>query len=246
MRSLHPFPIFPTNLEPPAARSLSLQFILQELLSSFTLSDQLAQFLSEPLPETTLTHQIDLISRELEKVLLFSLENPFSQKGGSLDKLCFYCEILLQASNAGGQEVPLILEEMRISVLKFKSILVTWRRMPALHPIDSLSSLLSEFYSDIRPKLIRFFKALFPYLYEARGDENVVVCLLEKKELLNGYLGDKTIEKLLARLFPEGTPQLRKILSENYARRGFSSFFSQCEPLIDALELVGYPHGIKS
>ncbi|OGN63515.1 MAG: hypothetical protein A3E80_01975 [Chlamydiae bacterium RIFCSPHIGHO2_12_FULL_49_9] len=246
MRSLHPFPIFPSGLEPQAARSLSLQFILQELLSSFALSEKLSKFLNEPPVETSLTHQINLISRELEKVLLFSLENPFSQKGGSLDKLCFYCEILLQASNAGGQEVPLILEEMRISVLKFKSILMTWKRMPALHPIDSLTTLLFEFYSEIAPKLTRFFKALFPYLFEARRDENVVLCLLEKRDLFNFYLGAKTIEKLLSRLFPEGTPQLRKILSENYAARGFSSFFTECEPLIDALELAGCPRGIQS
>jgi hypothetical protein len=65
MYHLHPWPLFPSDLAPPVARSLSLQFILQALIDA------------------------------------------------DVDKLCFYCEILLQASHIDGNDIRMSLEEMK-------------------------------------------------------------------------------------------------------------------------------------
>jgi len=236
MRSLNPWPIFPANLEPPVARSLSLQFIMQEVIASFKLLHHLQILTPEQLQGANLSEEIASISNELEKFLLFSLENPFSQKGGVLDKLCFYCEILLQASSVRDQDIPMILEEMRNSILRIKSRFIGWKKMPAFHPFDEILSHLLELYSDLHFKLGRFFSALTLFLQEARSDENVLLYLIEHKQEFNSYLGPRTIEDLLHRFFPAGHSQLRAVMCEGYTRRGFSTFFAKAEPLIDSIE----------
>lgn len=241
MRSLHPWPIFPVNLDPPTARSLSLQFILREMIDCFDIIAYLQQVTPQWLQGANLHEELLSISRELEKFLLFSLENPFAQKGGSLDKLCFYCEILIQASNINDQGIPMILEEMRNSFLRTKGKLLIWKKMPVLHPLDEILSYFLELYSDLHHKSCRFFNALTAYLQEARSDENVLFYLLEQREKLNSYLGNRVIEHLLIRFFPAGISQLRACLCEGYTRRGFASFFSKAEPLIEALEWEASP-----
>lgn len=236
MRSLNPWPIFPTNLEPPVARSLSLQFIMQELISSFKLLYHLQAITPERLQGAHLDKEMAYISTELEKFLLFSLENPFSQKGGLLDKLCFYCEILLQASSVRDEEIPLILEEMRNSILRIKSRIIGWKKRPAFHPCDEILFHLLELFSDLSSKLKRFFSSLSLFLQEARSDENVLLYMIEHKHEFNSYLGERAIEDLLHRFFPAGHSQLRAVICEGYTRRGFSSFFAEAEPLIDSIE----------
>jgi len=236
MRSLNPWPIFPTDLEPPVARSLSLQFIMQELIASFKLLRHLQTLTPEQLQGAHLAQEIASIFNELEKFLLFSLENPFAQKGGVLDKLCFYCEILLQASSVKDQEIPMILEEMRNSILRIKSKMIGWKKMAAFHPFDEILLHLFELYSDLQFKLGRFFSALTHFLQEARSDENVLLYLIEHKHEFNSYLGTRTIEDLLYRFFPAGHAQLRAVICEGYTRRGFSAIFADAEPLIDAIE----------
>src|SRR5579872_6326266 len=121
MRSLHPWPIFPANLDRPNARSLSLQFILQELLASFDLLGQLQKITPKQVQGNDLREELLQISEELEKFLLFSLANPFSQKGGHLDKLCYYSDILIDASHVTDHDLPMVLEEMRNSFLRLKA-----------------------------------------------------------------------------------------------------------------------------
>lgn len=209
MRSLHPWPLFPPNLDRLAAHSLSLLFTLEELLTAFTLLEQLPNPCS---------------SKDLEKLLLFSLENPLAQKGGSLDKLCFYCEILLQASEREEEEIPMLLEQMRSCILLSKSKLI------------KKSDAMAPFRKEIAEKLALFFTALRPFFFQARSNENVLMRLLERRERLNHFLGPRTVENLLRELFPLGIEELRVVMSEGYARRGFEDFFFQQEPLIDALE----------
>lgn len=205
MRSFYPWPLFPVHLERSVARSMSLQFVLQELLRAFKLIDA--------------SRHIGTVSQqEIEKFLLLSLDSPFSQKGGVLDKLCFYSEILLQ-THTGALDV---LEEMRGAVLKLCA------RKKGVQKSDWLC-LLDRLEEDFR----RFFHALQKALFEARSDENVLVFLMENKASINQYLGEHTLENLLGHFFPEGRDQLRAVLYEGFSRRGFSSFFNQVEPLID-------------
>jgi hypothetical protein len=230
MRSLNPWPIFPPNLDPPIARSLSIQFILQGVIDSFELLDHLEKVTPKQPQPMHFKEQTALISKELEKFFLFSLENPFSQKRSLLDKLCFYCEILLQASHVSENEIPVILEEMRNSILKVKAQIFSYKK--GWVAFDPLFHLYTSLYDD----LCRFFSALCPYLKEARSDENVLIYLIENREKFNAHLGMRRIEELLQSFFPSGHAQLRAAIYEGYTRRGFTTFLSSVEPLIDAIE----------
>lgn len=234
MRSLHPWPVFPPNLELPAARSLAILFILEELAASLKLVEHLQNITPEQLQGANLQQELALISNEIEKFLLFSLDNPFTQKGGVLDKLCFYCEILIQASRLELEAVPMILEEMRNAILKLKSKLLLWKK--ALHPLDQILHHLLDLYSELKMKFASFFSALIPYLQESRTDENVLLYLIENKEIFNKYLGLRTVENLLAGFFPSGCYELRAAICEGFTRRGFADFFTEKEPLINAIE----------
>lgn len=234
MRSLNPWPIFPSNLDPPVARSLSIQFILQGLIDSFDLLQHLQLATPLQLQGANFKEEINCISKELEKFLLFSLENPFAQKSSVLDKLCFYCEILLQASHISNNEIFSVLDEMRDDVLNVRSKMFGWKKMQV--PLSQILEQLFELYADLYQKLCRFFSAISLFLKEARFDENVLIYLIENKDKLNSYLGMRRIEELLQSFFPAGHAQLRTAIHEGYTRRGFTTFLSSIEPLIDAIE----------
>jgi len=180
--------------------------------------------------------ELSCISKDLEKILLFSLEHPFSQKGSILDKLCFYSEILLQASHLSNDEIPQVLDEMRKAILVVKSKTAIWKKIKAPFPLDAVRGEFVALHSLLVVKLRTFFSSLCTFLKEARSDENVLVQLIENKEKFNASLGAKYIEKLLMGFFPAGHSQLRAVIHEGYTRRGFTKFFSHVEPLIDAIE----------
>lgn len=191
MRSFCPWPLFPSDLKRSVARSLSLQFALKELLKSFALVDARSQ---------------------PEQFLALSLIDPFVQKGGALDRLCFYSEILLQNSTRKPLQV---LEDLRNLILQ--ELALSWK----------------ERLEQIGLGLKRFFEALQLPLYESRSDESVLVFLMENKQKINHYLGASTLENLFGVFFPEGPDQLRAVLFEGFSKRGFSLFFKKIEPLID-------------
>ena len=234
MRSLNPWPIFPSNLNPPVARSLSIQFILQGLIDSFHLLQQLKTATPLQLQGANFQEELACISKELERFLLFSLENPFAQKSSVLDKLCFYCEILVQASHVRENEVLVVLEEMRNGILNVRSKMLAWKKIPG--GIDEILQNLFELYGHLGRDLRRFFTAIIPFLKEARFDENVLIYLIENKDSLDAHLGPTYTENLLQSFFPAGHTQLRAAIHEGYTRRGFTTFLSSIEPLIDAIE----------
>lgn len=224
MRSLHPWPTFPPNLEPPTARSFSLLFILQEWISCCTFLENLKKV--SPISFS--------LTVDLEKFLVISFSNPFPQKGGFLDKLCFYSDILLQASKINDETLLMILEEMRNTILLLRSKLIGSQKTPVSS--DQLEKHAKETFQILAQKLHAFFYGLIPYLQEARTDENVLIYLLEKKQMLNRFLGDRSIEKMLKKFFPAGQPQLRAVICEGFTRRGFTSFLAEKESLIEELE----------
>ncbi len=229
MRSLNPWPVFPIHLEPPVVRSLSLQFILQTLLEAFKLSREL-QIRSTL--QQTMGEVIEKIHKKLEKLYLFSLESPLSQKGGSVDKICFYSETLMQVSQIREPGLWIVLEKIRKEMLSFKAKLMMWKKMPALYPLEDVWEQLGSLSSILLEQFRSYFLALTSFLKEARSDENVLIYLIEHKEEFNEHLGPQKIDELLQNFFPSGHDQLRAVIYEGYTRRGFSTFFSTVEPLI--------------
>jgi len=224
MRSFYPCPVFPYDLRPAEAKSLSLLFILKELRALF----HLLEASGEKIPV-----QMAGISLQLERFLRFSIGNPFTKTGGGLDKLCFYCETLLQASRVQS-EVPLvILEEMRSSILKTKTSLVRLQKTPYL-AVKSCA-MLKELYALLKVSLRSFFNSLLPFLEESRTNENVLLYLIEHQKEWNQFLGDAAIEKLLQTFFPTGPFQLKAAICEGYTRRGFAAFYATKEPLVDVV-----------
>ncbi len=226
MRSLHPWPTFPRDLDPPIARSLSLLFVLQEFLASCRLVERL----ENAAPEGELSG----IASRLDLFLLFSLDNPFAQKGGALDKLCFYCEILLQGSKVSDETVLVLLEEMRNAVMKIRSKLIFWKKKAPLR--EEIGAEFTELYKQLHKNLASFFSSLHSFLKESRTDENVLLYLVEHRKEFNLYLGEHAIENLLSGFFPSGPHELRAMICEGYTRRGFGAFFESQEPMLDALE----------
>jgi hypothetical protein len=225
MRSFHPWPIFPHDLESPAAKSLSLLFILQEFLFSLQLLEQERQ---------TAPQEVTEIADRLERFLVLSIDNPFAKNGGALDKLCFYCESLLQASKIHDETLLLLLEDMRNSVLKVKTRIVTWTKR--LSAPEEWRQSLAVFYEELDKKFREFFSALFPFLQESRTNENILIHLVEYRGAFNHHLGEKAIENLLCSLFPSGLYELRTAICEGYTRRGFADFYKKQEALLDAIE----------
>lgn len=236
MRSFTPWPIFPQNLDSPVIRSLSLQFIIQTLMGAFDRVQELYQSISFQLQGANFEEELFCILKELEKIVLFSLENPFPQKSSILDKLCFYSEILIQASPLNNNEIPPILDDMKKNILDIKSKITTWKKMKPPFPLETVRRELMALHAFLLEKLKAFFDALSCFLKEARSDENVLIQLIEKKDQLNASLGNRRIEKLLQSFFPLGHSQLRACIHEGYTRRGFTKFLSKVEPLIDAIE----------
>jgi len=227
MRSLYPWPIFPPDLEPPAARSLSLQLSLQEWVASFEIITNIQKKSTDG--------NLDAISNELQKFLLFSLDNPFAKKPGTLDKLCFYSDELTETSRSGSREsLDALLDYMRDEILSLRAKLIAWKKKAP--PTFVISIEIKQLSATLTQRLREFYDALYPFFEEARSDENVLFYLIEKRETLNSLLNPKKIEHLLSRLYPNGPAHLRAILCEGYTRRGFSEFYAQHETLIDSIE----------
>ncbi|MBX7067341.1 MAG: hypothetical protein K1X28_08930 [Parachlamydiales bacterium] len=233
MRSLNPWPVFPPNLEPPLARSLSIQFILTSLIDGFAFILKLQH--STPLKGGYIRKEVEALYQELQKILLFSLEEPMSQTGGFIDKLCFYSDILIQASQIKEPELFPVLEEIRKELLTFRSKMLVWKKLSASYPLEEMLEQLMQLTSHLFEHLRSYFRALVPFLRETRSDENLLIFLIENKQRLNRDLGPHCIEELLQSFFPAGHDQLRAVIYEGYTRRGFSEYFTAVEPLINEL-----------
>ncbi|MEN9654657.1 MAG: hypothetical protein RL235_769 [Chlamydiota bacterium] len=208
---------------------MTLLFILDKWLDCFKWAETLStERIENDLAETLLG--------KLERFLLFSLENPFAKQGGFLDMFSFYSDLLIQASKVEGEHISSTLEEMRNLVLHMRAHCLKKGKVVLSVTRANLMRHFEEFLKTIKTRLKHFFAALVPFLQEARTDENVLIYLIEQKEQFNSRIGNRTIEELLRRFFPGGQPVLRAVICEGFTRRGFTSFFTEKEPLIEALE----------
>lgn len=228
MRSLNPWPLFPSPLSSRAGASLSLQFLLQELVSFLRWLNEVETRKQEESPQT--------VYLNLEKILLFSLEHPLSQQGGFLDKLSFYANILL-ANSSDGEDADILtyLKIIEESVLEFRNELFHRAKRADLS-LEIIEKTWKRLIQTAEQNLKQLFYDLFSFFQEFCQDENVLFLLIEQKELLNQYLGHETVERVLARLFPGGASALRETLYHGYARRGFLDFYSRNEELIQSVD----------
>lgn len=204
-----PWVQFPRHLNLPTTRSLSLLFILQEF--------------SERVDQVRRLEEFQEKSVELNS--FFSLNKSYPSGAIFPNKLCFYCDILLQASRVGGSPLLEALNRMSIFILETRSSLFPEKEV-----------LKASFFQEFREKMSSIFSLLIPFLFEARSDENVLVKLLELRNVLECALGLGTIQSILRSFFPDGHTCLRTLIHEGLTRRSFTPFLSEKEPLIDAIE----------
>jgi hypothetical protein len=244
MRSLYPWPLFPSDLDSRATRSLSLQLSIQEWIATFHCIGVVEKKTAEP----------HLLIDEVQKLLLFSLDSPFSVKPGTVDKLCFYIHKLQDSYHkvVKEQRTESLLDQLEENLLSLRAHLNGWKRGPVepSHLVDTVHTASAR----LRNTLIDFFHALLPFFEEAKMDENVLFYLIENQANLNAILQSPknrktssdlpaiaSLEHLFSHLYPSGPAHLRAILYEGYTRRGFTEFYAQHKTVIESIEWLANP-----
>ena len=235
MHNFNPWPFFPAHLEPKAACSFSLQFLLQELLLAFDLSETLHKQIELSLP---LSMPIEEIVLKLEQCFLFPLENPLVPKTGFLEKIFFYMETLLQHSSVNDENGGIDqVEEIKKCILEIKAKIKALKKTRDQQ--EEKGQIFIRLIKNTKKHLEDLFHSLFPFFEEYREDENLLFLLIEQKEKMNQYLGSRALETLLSRLFPQGPATFRAALYNGYERRGFLDFYARNEELIDTVDWEG-------
>jgi hypothetical protein len=204
-----------------------MQLALQEWLVSFEVIDSVRK--------KSCKGDLDDLSKQLQKLLLFSLDNPFAMRAGSLDKLCFFSdELIARFPLKLADPLDSLLDQMHDEVLSFRKKLMGWKRKSPL--LETVSIETNKVCDKLTFRLNQFYDALVPFFEESRSDENVLFYLIEHIEIFNQILSPRKIEDLLQHLYPAGPAHLRAILCEGYTRRGFGSFYAKHEELINSIE----------
>jgi hypothetical protein len=179
---------------------------------------------------------LEFILHAYAKALSFVAVDNLASLSLSLDKLCIYCEALIQNSlekdqgnlndvpslGNGGEELLDALDELRTTCcLAIRSLARGKKNLckPSFEGLRTVFSLLAKHF-----------------LPQAHHSETAFFALLEVRNTLNAYLGPRTVEQLLEQFFPEGPQSLRQMLREGFARRGFYDFCEEREELFKGLK----------
>lgn len=205
-----------TQLEKGASQGLCLEFILHEYVKALSLTEKL----SVP----------DPVSR-LEILEKLHSDPSCVQEHGILDKLCFYCETLIQGSKIG---------EHLLGAVDELCNLVALPRTILSRQLRSISGLLTRSVEELLKKLQdsmhSFFSLLQPVFKSCLDCEAPLFALLELRESINCFLGENTVERFLQELFPDGPQMLRQTISNGFSKRGFSHFYQNNEGLLEGLK----------
>jgi hypothetical protein len=210
------------QIEKGAAKGLCLEFILHEYAKSLAIMERLA---GAPDAEALAI---------LEKLFADTLNTDAIQQPGILDKLCFYCEALVQTSKIGENLLDAI-DELRIAVSLPRAALARQQRAIPYSSTRPMGDLLSSLFDKLRA----FFPLLAPVFLQALECEAALFTLLELRKEINRHLGQNVVENLLQQLFPDGPDGLRQALTSGFARRGFGDFYERHESLFEGL---AWPH----
>jgi hypothetical protein len=232
MHSLNSWPFFPASLEPKAASSFSLQFLLQEIFLAFGFFDELHTQISSSFE---FPMSLEEIMKKLENYFLSPQESPPFLKSGFLEKLSFYVETLIQSSPIDQETAVLThVEEIKKWLMHSKSKIKLLKKSE--NQQEKIQQALVSLFEDFKNHLRHLFDSLFPFFDELQEDENLLFLLIEQKEKMNQYLGNQALEVLLSRLFPQGPAAFRAALYNGYAKRGFLEFYARNEELIAAID----------
>jgi len=166
----------------------------------------------------------------VEKLLYHPSCEENQNHSGVIDKLCFYCEALVQTSKIGEHLLDAI-DELRNAFSKFRTAIA--RQLRSIHSNASFST--DELLRTLKQRLYAFFELLVPVLTTCSESETALFTLLELRKTFNHHLGENTVENLLQQIFPDGPHLLRQALVSGYSRRGFDDFCQRHETLFEGL-----------
>jgi hypothetical protein len=144
----------------------------------------------------------------LEEFYLFITSGEMKNLRKTIEAFCFYSQTLLK-----GEPFPSSLQKMGRFLMM----------------IECNQSIASREWKEL---FHSFFLELFPFFQRMKQNENLLFYLLEHRIPFNAFLGEKMVEKLLLRLFPEGKSSIRNILFQEYEKRGFSFMIEKSERLL--------------
>lgn len=204
-----------SQLEKGAAKGLCLEFILHEYASALKICTQL---------DAAAPNELMNI---LEK-LSARPGNASQAQSGILDKLCIYCEALVQNSKIG-ENLLEVVDELRNTVFLIRTIVS--RQIRAIASQQGIDELLRK----LSTALHSFFPLLASIFQSSLECETAIFALVELRSVINRHLGEKTVEILLQQMFPDGPERLREFLSLGFEKRGFCDFCDRHESLFEEL-----------
>src|SRR5690606_11674004 len=121
--------------------------------------------------------------------------SALKDKQQRIERLYFYCSILLQASVDGTTRSLVILQEIQQMLFQAKAdILLEKLSHNLLSPVPTK---LTQTIEKTKETLLLFFQSLYPYFMQLRLSETILLYLLENQVTLNSILGKGAIESLL-------------------------------------------------
>lgn len=222
--------------------SLLLQFILVEFMTSYEECQKLAglcHLKPMPLPPASdlppdysaLQHQIGLSLTRLvgtppgaERLVAWNFGE------GLLAKLKAYCMLFAQQSERDEKE---LLGMQHYTDKAWQSGLQAQAHFAALEEArPQLLAALDKMFQSMQrlAKHVARVVALF------RDDENIVFFVLRHHKRFENLYPPRFISKLLARMFPKGSRELKQFLHAKYAERGFTNMLPSIDTQIAELE----------
>lgn len=236
MQTLYPWPSFPHNLKKELAKSFSLQFILSTLTEAFSTISTLQKEIPTFLLGKDLSLEILELQKHFQRIYVFCSSTSLAQKPGTINKLCYFTQMLYESTSSLKMEPMFLIEEMRKELFTFYSKILMWKKKKNGYPLSEMLECLFSLFRYLFDHLRQFFYTLVPTFQESKEDENLIVYLIEHREELNNNLKPRCIEEVLQALFPKGTQELTEMIFKKYQQRGFGSQFCKVKLLIDAIK----------
>ncbi|HSW86943.1 MAG TPA: hypothetical protein VLG49_05530, partial [Rhabdochlamydiaceae bacterium] len=82
------------------------------------------------------------------------------------------------------------------------------------------------------------FSSLFPFLESHRHNENLLFFLLKNQKEISEMVPSETCKGILLKLHPEGLEAIKKLITENYQKRGFTAILNEIKFLFNELEKI--------
>lgn len=213
--------------------SILIQFLIEEFIRSFQLNFQINRLLEDQLGSS---QNISTICTPCLRILLQLIGHPSQQEKslaslwtkGPLTRFKEYCEHFSSNTFHQNKEhvnLHIATQHAWLMAVYIFELLNSYATNPSilfLMPLKRAFNLLQKRFNQIGKYIPRVTSAYWK-------NENVILCLLHKKNILEEIYGLESLYKWFK--WPEKTADLNKMLVERYRLRGFQDIL----PIIQSL-----------